>query len=153
MLTMIEFPVERWFDSDWPTTTQTIENAHTMAPACLVGLTGVAFIIWGVQTMSARSGAGKVSTKRLLTLIGILVSFCTLWVLSDVDGIGPVVDSLVILLAGLAFLLLVLVGIVGLPFAVAVVFGTLLFRLMSTGLRAKSEDETAQVEKEGNSHD
>lgn len=47
MLTMIEFPVERWFDSDWPTTTQTIENAHTMAPACLVGLTGVAFIIWG----------------------------------------------------------------------------------------------------------
>ncbi|MGO2524783.1 hypothetical protein, partial [Brevibacterium aurantiacum] len=91
MLTMIEFPVERWFDSDWPTTTQTIENAHTMAPACLVGLTGVAFIIWGgVQTMSARSGAGKVSTKRLLTLIGILVSFCTLWVLSDVDGIGPV---------------------------------------------------------------
>lgn len=47
MLTTIEFPVERWFDSDWPTTTQTIENAHTMAPACLVGLTGVAFIIWG----------------------------------------------------------------------------------------------------------
>lgn len=118
-----ELDYSPWFGTDWPTTppntSETLENVQEVSLLYLAALFAVAFIIWWFLAMIARSKTGRISTKRLLVLIGMAGIAATLAILSGEGGVSPWID-VAIVNVGFVPLFLLIVGLYSaMPFAVA----------------------------------
>lgn len=123
-----------WVGADWPTTrpntTDTFGNVQEVSLLYLAALSAVAFIIWWILAMIARSKTGRISTKRLLVLIGMAVIAVTLAFLSGEGGVSPWIDVAIVNI-GFVPLFLLIVGLyIAMPFAVASAVLVVIARLM-----------------------
>lgn len=123
-----------WFGTDWPTTTpnttETLENVQEVSLLYLAALFAVAFIIWWILAMIARSKTGRISTKRLLVLIGMAGIAVSLALLSGEGGVSPWIDVAIVNI-GFVPLFLLIVGLyIAMPFAVASAVLVVIARLM-----------------------
>ncbi|SMX96779.1 hypothetical protein [Brevibacterium antiquum] len=123
-----------WFGTDWPTTTpnttETLENVQEVSLLYLAALFAVAFIIWWILAIIARSKTGRISTKRLLVLIGMAGIAVTLALLSGEGGVSPWIDVAIVNI-GFVPLFLLIVGLyIAMPFAVASAVLVVIARLM-----------------------
>lgn len=122
-MSFTDFVPSHWSGIDWPTTppntTQAFEHAQSVSPLYLFALCGVAFIIWWILAMIARSKTGRISTKRLLVLIGMAVVAVTLALLSGEGGVSPWIDVAIVNVGFLPLFLLIVGVYIAMPFAVA----------------------------------
>lgn len=141
--------------ADWPTTrpntTETLENVQAVSLMYLAALSAVAFIIWWILAMIARSKTGRISTKRLLVLIGMAVIAVTLALLSGEGGVSPWIDVAIVNI-GFVQLFLLIVGLyIAMPLAVAsavlVVIARLMVRIWSGPKRKRSTSATGFLSK------
>lgn len=134
MPSLMGFEFSPWFGTDWPitppNTTETFENIQEVSLLYLAALFAVAFIIWWILAMIARSKTGRISTKRLLVLIGMAGIAVTLALLSGEGGVSPWID-VAIVNVGFVPLFLLIVGLyIAMPFAVASAVLVVVARLM-----------------------
>ncbi|MGO3067100.1 MAG: hypothetical protein ACTIID_14275 [Brevibacterium linens] len=134
MPSLPEFEFSPWFGTDWPTTTpntsETFGNVQEVSLLYLAALFAVAFIIWWILAMIARSKTGRISAKRLLVLIGMAVIAVTLALLSGEGGVSPWIDVAIVNI-GFVPLFLLIVGLyIAIPFAVASAVLVVIARLM-----------------------
>lgn len=141
--------------ADWPTTrpntTETLENVQEVSLLYLAALFAVAFIIWWILAMIARSKTGRISTKRLLVLIGMAVIAVTLALLSGEGGVSSWIDVAIVNI-GFVPLFLLIVGLyIAMPLAVAsavlVVIARLMVRIWSGPKRERSTSATGFLSK------
>lgn len=123
-----------WVGADWtttpPNTTETFENVQEVSLLYLAALFAVAIIIWWILAMIARSKTGRISTKRLLVLIGMAGFAVTLALLSGEGGVSPWIDVAIVNI-GFVPLFLLIVGVyIAMPFAVASAVLVVIARLM-----------------------
>lgn len=123
-----------WVGADWPTTrpntTETFESVQEVSLLYLAALSAVAFIIWWILAMIARSKTGRISTKRLLVLIGMAVIAVTLALLSGEGGVSPWIDVAIVNVGFVPLFLLILSVYIAMPFAVASAVLVVIARLM-----------------------
>ncbi|WGP07782.1 hypothetical protein QFE97_08440 [Bacillus subtilis] len=123
-----------WFGTDWPTTppntTETFENVQEVSLLYLAALSGVAFIIWWILAMIARSKTGRISTKRLLVLIGMAVIAVTLALLSGEGGVSPWIDVAIVNVGFVPLFLLIAGVYIAMPIAVASAILVVITRFM-----------------------
>ncbi|MGO0605940.1 hypothetical protein [Brevibacterium linens] len=124
-----------WFGTDWPTTppntTETLENVQEVSLLYLAALSAVAFIIWWILAMIARSKTGRISTKQLLVLIGMAVIAVTLALLSGEGGVSPWIDVAIVNIGFVPLFLLIMGVYIAMPFAVVTAVLVVIARLMA----------------------
>ncbi|TSI14632.1 hypothetical protein [Brevibacterium aurantiacum] len=133
MHSYIDFLPTHWVDADWPkpmpNTTQAFDHAQSVSPLYLAALSGVAFIIWWSLAMIARSKTGRISTKRLLVLIGIAAIAVTLGLVSGGGSVSPLIDVAIVTVASGALLLLAVAVWAAMPIAAASAVVLVIIRL------------------------
>lgn len=134
MLSFMEFEFSPWFGTDWPTTppntTETFGNVQEVSLLYLAALFAVAFIIWWILAMIARSKTGRISTNRLLVLIGMAGIAITLALLSGEGGVSPWIDVAIVNIGFVPLFLLIAGLYIAMPFAVASAVLVVIARLM-----------------------
>lgn len=123
MPSYFDFLPPHWVGTDWPTTppntTETFGNVQEVSLLYLAALFAVAFIIWWILAMIARSKTGRISTKRLLVLIGMASIAVTLALLSGEGGVSPWIDVAIVNIGFVPLFLLIAGLYIAMPFAVA----------------------------------
>lgn len=143
MQSYIDFLPAHWFDANWPTTTpnttQAFDHAQSVSPLYLAALSGVAFIIWWILNLIARSKTGRISTKRLLVLIGMASIAVTLGLVSGEGSVAPLIDVAIVTVASGALFLLAVAVWAAMPIAVVSAVFLVIYRLSTPDLRERNQ--------------
>ncbi|QUL78076.1 hypothetical protein [Brevibacterium sp. SMBL_HHYL_HB1] len=146
-----DFAPSNWPVIDWPTTAsntseaEAFEHAQAVSPLYLAVLSGLAFIIWWSLAMIARSKTGRISTKRLLVLLGMTVVVVTLGLLAGGGSMSPWIDVAIVTVGGGALLLLAFAVFTAMPISAGLALLLVMYRLATADLRKANNERRSEA--------